>query len=118
MGRRLVGAAVAGMLVLGGGVVVAAPASAVPVVGTAGAVRTAPAVPRVRDGARVHRIIQVSGSKSKSKTKTKTKVKVKRGFLHGFFHGFLGWFTTVLLAVLLMTLLVVLWVRRSNRPQS
>ncbi|MER7766398.1 hypothetical protein [Kitasatospora sp. NPDC096140] len=113
MGRRLAGAAVAGVLVLGGGVAVAAPASAVPVVrtaGAAGAARTAPErVPQARDGA--HRIARLAGSKSKSKTKK----KVKRGFFHGFFHGFLGWLTTALLIALLVTVLVVLWVRRSNR---
>ncbi|MFF7989868.1 hypothetical protein ACFZDG_08785 [Kitasatospora xanthocidica] len=112
MGRRLVGAAVAGVLVLGGGVAVAAPASAAAVVRPPGTARTAPELaPLARDGVRAHRISQIAGSKSKSKTKK----KVKRGFLHGFFHGFLGLLAVVLLVGLLATVLIVLWVRSRNR---
>ncbi|MEU8926790.1 hypothetical protein AB0D10_38700 [Kitasatospora sp. NPDC048545] len=113
MGRRLTGAAVAGVLVFGGGVAVAAPASAAPVV------RTAPdRAPQVRDGARVHRISQVAGSKSKSAStsasKSKLKKKAKHGFFHGFFHGLLGWLAALLLVGVLATVLIVLWVRRSR----
>lgn len=111
----------AGVLVLGGAVAGAAPASAVPAARTAGAVPAVGAVraaperapqPRASEGA--HRITESTLSASKSRRRT-----VRHGS-HGGFGGLFTWFGVVLLLCVLTVVLAVFWFRRRNRlrPQA
>ncbi|WBP88531.1 hypothetical protein [Kitasatospora cathayae] len=111
MGGRLVGAAVAGVLVLGGGVVAAEPAAAVPVVRVAGpasatgpaAVRTAPAR-QVRVGLRAHQITDHAASRRRHKT--------RRSLVGRALDAVFGWVAFVALVVLLIVVLLVYSIRR------
>ncbi|MGW2375336.1 hypothetical protein [Kitasatospora sp. NPDC001683] len=114
MGGRLVGAAVAGVLVLGGGVVAAGPAAAVPVVRVAGqagpasatgpaAVRTAPAR-QVRVGLRAHQITDHAASRRRHKT--------RRSLVGRALDAVFGWVAFVALVVLLIVVLLVYSIRR------
>ncbi|MBD0670366.1 hypothetical protein BU198_06470 [Streptomyces sp. CBMA156] len=103
----------AGVLVLGGAVAGAVPASAVPPVRPAGAVRTVPErAPQLRTGARVHRITESSLAKSKKHG--------KRHGSHGGSGALLTWLAVLLLLGVLVAVLAVLWFRRRNRrrPQE
>ncbi|MEU6966869.1 hypothetical protein AB0A71_03815 [Kitasatospora aureofaciens] len=113
MGGRLVGAAVTGVLVLGGGVAAAGPASAMPVVpvvravgqvGTAPAGATGPAAVRTaRVGLRAHQITHAS-----SRHKRKTRRSVVGRALDAVF----GWLAFAVLLVVLLVVLAVYAVRR------
>ncbi|MFE5582072.1 hypothetical protein [Kitasatospora sp. NPDC056531] len=129
MGGRLVGAAVTGVLVLGGGVATAAPASAVSVAvpaapaapaapaGLAGQtgptpiratpVRTAPErAPQLGVGLRAHRITDHAASR-------RTR-KVRRSVVGRALDAVFGWFAVAALVVLLIVVLLVYAVRRRN----
>ncbi|MFD8707367.1 hypothetical protein ACFV1W_33090 [Kitasatospora sp. NPDC059648] len=114
MGGRLVGAAVAGVLVLGGGVAAAGPASAVPVVqptassGASGpaAVRTVPGRAHpVRTGLRAH---QITDHTAASRHRRKTRRSVVGRALDAVF----GWLALAVLAVVLVVVLAVFALRR------
>ncbi|MFJ9843906.1 hypothetical protein ACIRYZ_26300 [Kitasatospora sp. NPDC101155] len=123
MGGRLVGAAVAGVLVLGGGVATAAPASAASVVlpaapaapaGQTGPtpiraapVRTAPErAPQLRAGLRAHRI---TGHAASRRTR-----KARRSVVGRALDAVFGWLAVAALVVLLVVVLLVYAVRRRN----
>ncbi|MFF2142551.1 hypothetical protein [Kitasatospora sp. NPDC058190] len=126
VGGRLVGAAVAGVLVLGGGVATAAPASAASVVlpaapaapaapaGQTGPtpiratpVRTAPErAPQLGVGLRAHRITDHAA--------TRRTRKVRRSVVGRALDAVFGWFAVAALVVLLVVVLLVYAVRRRN----
>ncbi|MFH8382694.1 hypothetical protein ACH4E7_17345 [Kitasatospora sp. NPDC018058] len=123
MGGRLVGAAVAGVLLLGGGVATAAPAAASSVVLSAGQavqdgrtgptparatpVRTAPErAPQLRVGLRAHRI---TGHAASRRTR-----KVRRSVVGRALDAVFGWFAVAVLVVLLVVVLLVYALRRRN----
>lgn len=112
MGRRLVGAAVAGVLVLGGGVAVAGPAAAVGRPGvSAGAsgpavVRTAP----VRTGLRAHQITDQSAH-----SVSRHKRKVRRSVAGRVLDAVFGWVAVVVVLVLVLVVLLVFAVRRRRQ---
>lgn len=114
------GAAVAGVLVLGGGVAAAGPASAVqvpvPVARPAGQaptpvratpMRTAPGrVPHARAGLRAHRITDMSA--------TRRIRKARRSVVGRALDAVFGWFAVAALVVLLVVVLLVYAIRRRN----
>ncbi|MBV6696580.1 hypothetical protein [Kitasatospora aureofaciens] len=102
MGRRLVSAAVAGVLAFGGAVAVAGPAEAVPVVRTVGAVPGERAPVHVAVGS--HHVTEVAVSRYKRKKRS----FVSRAFGRAF--GFVG--VLLLVAVLIVVLVVI---SRRNR---
>ncbi|HJD81027.1 hypothetical protein [Kitasatospora aureofaciens] len=113
MGGRLVGAAVTGVLVLGGGVAAAGPASAMPVVpvvraagqvGTASAGATGPAAVRTaRVGLRAHQITDHASSRRRHKARRSPAGRA--------LDAVFGRFLFVALVVLLLVVLVVFAVR-------
>ncbi|MET9182378.1 hypothetical protein ABZX88_29815 [Kitasatospora aureofaciens] len=114
MGGRLVGAAVTGVLVLGGGVAAAGPASAMPgvpvvraagQVGTASAGATGPAAVRTaRVGLRAHQITDHASSRRRHKARRSPAGRA--------LDAVFGRFLFVALVVLLLVVLVVFAVRR------
>ncbi|MET8623263.1 hypothetical protein ABZW30_05800 [Kitasatospora sp. NPDC004669] len=121
VGGRLVGAAVAGVLVLGGGVATAAPASAASVVSVVSSAdravqdgRTGPTpvratperAPQLRAGLRAHRITDHAASR-------RTR-KVRRSVVGRALDAVFGWFAVAALVVLLVVVLLVYAVRRRN----
>ncbi|MFB7911205.1 hypothetical protein ACFC1T_32695 [Kitasatospora sp. NPDC056076] len=112
MGGRLVGAAVAGVLVFGGGVAVAGPASAVPVVrptASASAGGTGPGrVHSVRTGLRAHQITEHSAV-------ARHKRKARRSVVGRALDALFGWFALAALGVLLVVVLLVYALRRRRQ---
>ncbi|MFD9692408.1 hypothetical protein [Kitasatospora sp. NPDC059088] len=112
MGGRLVGAAVAGVLVFGGGVAVAGPASAVPVVrptASAGVGGTGPGrVHSVRTGLRAHQITEHSAV-------ARHKRKARRSVVGRALDALFGWFALAVLGVLLVVVLLVYALRRRRQ---
>uniref|UniRef100_UPI001CC989DD hypothetical protein n=1 Tax=Streptomyces sp. LS1784 TaxID=2851533 RepID=UPI001CC989DD len=93
---------------LGGAVAGAAPASAAPLVRTAGAVRTvSERTPQLRTAAGVHRVTESALSGSK-------KRRARHGS-HGGFGGLFTWFAVVLLLCVLIAVVAVFWFRRRGR---
>ncbi|MFG3226754.1 hypothetical protein ACGF07_18455 [Kitasatospora sp. NPDC048194] len=121
MGGRLVGAAVAGVLVFGGGAATAGPASAAAVTATPVArpvqtvpspVRTTPAptaperAPRLRAGLRAHRITDQAASRRVR--------KVRRSVVGRALDAVFGWLLAAVLGTVLVVALLVHLVRRRN----
>ncbi|MFD7904531.1 hypothetical protein ACFV4F_14795 [Kitasatospora sp. NPDC059722] len=107
MGRRLVGAAVAGVVAFGGAVAVAGPAEAVPVVRTAAVVSGDRAPVPARASVGGHHVTDVAVTRHKSKRRNRGFVSRTVGRSFGF--------VWVLLFVVLLVVILVLVSRRGRR---